>query len=142
VRETRVVAQALLDLFATLQLRGGGEHLTRLDTERLSLTQYKALSILSRTREPLSVKELAVQLALSAPATSRAVDGLVNRGWVERAEDDSDRRQRSLRIVEAGRRIVHELDELRLAGWEEVLRELDPAALRALHKAIIPLMNT
>jgi DNA-binding MarR family transcriptional regulator len=141
VSEPRAAAQALLDLFSAIQLRGGIEHLKRLEAERLSLTQYKALSILGRSAEPLSVKELAVQLALSAPAASRAVDGLVGRGWVERAEDDRDRRQRNLRIAEAGKQVVHELDELRLAGWERFLRELDPAAVRALHDAVLPIVT-
>jgi DNA-binding MarR family transcriptional regulator len=141
VTDTRVIAKTLLDLFSALQLRGGGEHLKRLETEGLSLTQYKTLSILDRSPGTPSVKELAIQLNLSAPAASRAVDGLVHRGWVERAEDGRDRRQRSLRLAEPGRQIVRELDELRLDGWEEFVQELDPAVRDALHSAVAPIVT-
>lgn len=142
VVDPRDAAQALVHLFALIQERSGSEHLAWLEGEGLSLTQYKALSVLSRTAPapPRSVKDLAATLNLSGAATSRAVDGLVRRGLLDRAEDARDRRQRLLRVTEPGRQVVRHLDAIRLAGWQAFVEELDPPAAAALYEAILPIL--
>ena len=55
----------------------------------LSFTQIKALCALEIGRRRALVKALAESLGVSLPAMSRAVDGLFERGLVDREEDPS-----------------------------------------------------
>ena len=50
-----------------------------------SFSQVKMMFLLEDGGEH-SVKEIATYLGLSLPAASRAVDGLIQRGWVTRRE--------------------------------------------------------
>ncbi|HSV66715.1 MAG TPA: MarR family transcriptional regulator [Mycobacteriales bacterium] len=138
---SRTTAQTLLDLFAGLQARAGGDLVARLDGAQLSMTQYKALGVLAGSRAGLSVKELADRLSLSGPATSRATDHLVRLRYVERTEDDRDRRSKRLEATTDGRTLAAELDAVRLAGWRAVLDELTPAERTALHDAAQPMLT-
>src|SRR5271166_1419042 len=58
----------------------------------LSFSQIKVLCALENDAEERSVKALADSLGVSLPAMSRAVDGLFERGLVDRREDPVDRR--------------------------------------------------
>ncbi len=118
----------------------GGGFLEAIDELGLSLSQLKALQLLSTTEAPeLSLKQLGDALGLSLPAISRAVDGLVQRGLVTRTEDAADRRMKRVRTTKDGDEIVDHLVEIRfgeLAKYVETLtpRERDKlgAALDAL----------
>src|SRR4051794_3879850 len=85
----------------------------------ISFSQMKALHRLREHDEPMSVKELGDQLGLSLAAMSRAADGLVQRGLVDRVEDPTDRRIKRLSVTEAGHDFVSRLIQSRLAGIEE-----------------------
>jgi DNA-binding MarR family transcriptional regulator len=62
---------------------------------------------------------LASRLAVSPPSVSSVVDGLVNRGLVERRHGEDDRRRVPLQLTEEGREILAQADrhvDARLAG--------------------------
>ena len=52
----------------------------------------------------LTLKELAERIALSLPAASRTIDDLVRRGFVERHEDEDDRRMKRVSVTDRGPR--------------------------------------
>lgn len=67
----------------------------------LSVPQFRALGYLSRhPGAPLS--ELAEHLGLTAPATSRLVEGLVARGYAARQTNAADRRSVALTATTKG----------------------------------------
>jgi len=138
--DSREVARALLDFFILVQSRSGGEYFRLLCDAGLTVTQYRALAFLARAPEPLTVKELADRLTLSAPATSRAVDVLVGRDWVARSEDGHDRRQKRLRPTAAGRYALRRFDEARLQGMHAFLEALPAEAREALYAAVCPVL--
>src|SRR5437899_13006374 len=82
----------------------------------LSFTQLKALCALEMDGDERSVKALADSLGVSLPAMSRAVDGLFDRGFVDRREDPVDRRVRRLRLPGAGRTVPRRPNEARLSA--------------------------
>jgi DNA-binding MarR family transcriptional regulator len=84
--------------------------LTPLD---LSPAQYRMLVQIARGTDASS--SLAQKLAVSAPSVTSVVDGLVQRGAVERAHSVEDRRRIALALTEDGRRL--------LQGAEDALRE-------------------
>jgi DNA-binding MarR family transcriptional regulator len=81
--------------------------------------------------ETLTVGDLADQLARSASATSRLVEGLVRDGYMERHVEVADRRQRVLRLTAAGQALVAGVDRERAEQFLDVVRPM-PMAERAL----------
>ena len=68
---------------------------------------------------------------MSLPATSRTVDGLLQRGLLERREDEHDRRIKRVRLTDEGRDVVDRIDTARLAGPRGLRRHALPDEQRA-----------
>ncbi len=102
----------------------------------LSFTQIKALCALELDGVDRSVKALADSLGLSLAAMSRAVDGLYERGLVEREEDPGDRRMKRVRLTKAGRRVPQALNESRLSALHGFVDSLDGQEADALGEAL------
>jgi DNA-binding MarR family transcriptional regulator len=102
----------------------------------LSFTQIKALCAMDVDDEDRSVKALADSMQVSLPAMSRAIDGLYERGLVDRQEDPVDRRMKRLRLTESGRAITSSLNETRLATMQEFLTSLSDEEAEALTRAL------
>ncbi len=102
----------------------------------LSFTQIKALCAMDMDGEDRSVKALAESMKVSLPAMSRAIDGLYERGFVDRQEDPVDRRMKRLRLTESGRAITSSLNETRLAALQEFLVSLSDEEAQALTRAL------
>ena len=102
----------------------------------LSFTQIKALCALELDGVDRSVKALADSLGLSLAAMSRAVDGLYERGLVQREEDPDDRRMKRVRLTEAGRRVPHALNEARLSALHDFVDSLDEQEAGTLGEAL------
>jgi DNA-binding MarR family transcriptional regulator len=102
----------------------------------LSFTQLKALSALEGQDEERSLKGLADGLGVSLPTMSRAIDGLYERGFVEREEDPADRRMKRVRLTAAGRTVPRSLNEARLSALGELLGSLQDEEADALGRAL------
>jgi DNA-binding MarR family transcriptional regulator len=125
----------------TFLMKGSGQAFYALVGELdLSITQLKTLHILEREGE-VSVKELAEQLGLSLPAASRNVEGLLQRGYLERREDEHDRRMKRVRMTASGRELESRLHSERLAGLEELVATLSDRQRRHLSVAFGSLLE-
>ena len=102
----------------------------------LSFSQIKALCALEADGEERSVKALAESLGVSLPAMSRALDGLFERGFVDRREDPVDRRVRRVRLTEAGRAVPRALNEARLSALQGLMSSLEDEQAAALSRAL------
>jgi DNA-binding MarR family transcriptional regulator len=122
----KALAEALLGLWHHL-MRGSSARLYALmDEFDLSITQMKTLHALADCGCEVSVKELADRLGLSLPGTSRTVDALLRRGWLERREDEHDRRMKRVGITAEGREVVRRVEDARLDGLEQYTASLSP----------------
>ena len=74
----------------------------------LSVPQYRILMFLDEGAAVAS--KLADHLAVSRPAITAVVDGLVARGLVERSPEDLDRRRVGHALTPAGRQLLREAD--------------------------------
>lgn len=88
-------------------------------TVDLTLSQYRALSLLAEGKEAASA--LADKLAVSRPSVTGVVDGLVVRGLVERHHDDGDRRRIGLDLTAEGASVLAAADD-------EIKRRLEDVA--------------
>ena len=107
----------------------------------LSFTQIKALCALELDGVDRSVKALADSLGVSLAAMSRAVDGLFERGLVQREEDPADRRMKRVRLTEAGREVPLALNEGRLSALRGLIDSLTEDEARELGEALALIMR-
>jgi DNA-binding MarR family transcriptional regulator len=105
-----------------------------------SFSQVKMLFLLEDGGEH-SVKEIATHLGLSLPAASRAVDGLIQRGWVTRRESAKDRRSRIVTLTDDGRAVVDRVLRARLKTLERFAEELTPEERSCLSAALLPIVE-
>src|SRR3954466_12654557 len=87
-----------------------------LDELDLSMSHVKTLGVLADCGCELSVKEVSEQLGLSLPGGSRTIAALLRRGYLERREDDHDRRMKRIGITPAGRDVARRIVEAPAAG--------------------------
>lgn len=97
---------------------------TRLGDERMTLAQFRLLSFLAEREWAASV--LADRLAVSRPSVTALVDGLVERGWVERQESPEDRRRVLHHLTDDGRARLSSASVVLSASLDELTAELDP----------------
>jgi DNA-binding MarR family transcriptional regulator len=95
-----------------------------LDDLDLSMSHVKALGVLADCGCELSVKEVSGELGLSVPGASRTIDSLLRRGYLERREDEQDRRMKRIGITASGRDVARRIVEARLEGLEQFTSSL------------------
>jgi DNA-binding MarR family transcriptional regulator len=114
----RALAEALAALWRRVVSTGEDQTFRIVDDLGLTFTQVKALHNLRISEQPLSVGELSERLGLSLPATSRAVDGLARKGWLERREDEHDRRMKRVTLTAEGADVATRIADARMQGLE------------------------
>jgi len=85
--------------------------------------------------EPATLNEVAARVGRGAPAVSRAVEGLVRSGLVERTHDPDNRRRLALRLTTSGREQLQERVTSG-SGFANRLERLAHSELRAIERAI------
>jgi len=107
----------------------------------LSFTQIKVLCAMDMDGEDRSVKALADSMKVSLPAMSRAIDGLYERGFVDRREDQLDRRMKRVSLTEPGHAITSSINEARLSTMREFLTSLSDDEAQALTDALALILD-
>ena len=122
----QAVSARLATLFETLDERSPTDR-----AERATRTLLAAVA----AHEPATLGDVAKSAGRGAPATSRAVDGLVRAGLLDRTPDPDNRRRLALRLTDKGRAM---LDQRGTAGGALVQRigRLAQSELRALERAV------
>lgn len=76
--------------------------------ENLSFSQVAALHIIDQAQS-ISIQEISARLNLSLSATSRLVDDLVKTNFINRAEDQENRRSKILTLTPHGQSFLDKL---------------------------------
>lgn len=87
-------------------------------------TQAKFLRHIGRESR-ISQADLARATATAPTLTGRALETLVERGWVRRKRSEDDRRQYVLELTAAGRRVRDQVEETRTAIAARLAAALD-----------------
>jgi DNA-binding MarR family transcriptional regulator len=133
------LAEGLLGLWHHLMRGQSKTMFALLDELDLSMSHIKALQVLSDCGCELSVKEVSEELALSLPGASRTVDALLKRGYLERREDEHDRRMKRIAVTQAGRDVARRIVGARLEGLEQFTASLSPEQRSRLMTALADL---
>jgi DNA-binding MarR family transcriptional regulator len=112
----------------------------RKETEQMGLTSRQATLLwLIRSNPGLSLRQLAAEERISAPALSGHVDRLEKAGLLERVRGDADRRRVGLTLTEEGERLLKRVRARRTTWLADRLRDLDDDHVSAIERAIEPL---
>ena len=112
----------------------------RKEAEGLGVTSRQVTLLwLIRNRPGLSLRELASEERISAPALSGHVDRLEKAGLIERTRDGSDRRRVGLTLTDEGARGLKRVRARRTSWLAGRLKGLEPDELEAIEAALEPL---
>jgi DNA-binding MarR family transcriptional regulator len=112
----------------------------RKETEQLGLTSRQATLLwLIRVNPGLSLRELAAEERISAPALSGHVDRLEKAELIERVRDEDDRRRVGLTLTGEGERLLKRVRARRTTWLADRLRGLEDDEIAAIEAAIEPL---
>ena len=101
----------------------------------LSIGQFRLLHMLHKDPER-SLSDFADDLGVSVAAASKMVDGLVDRGFVGRTADATDRRRINLVLTPAGVAVMKEAKKGLESRMADALSGLTSAEATALAKAL------
>jgi DNA-binding MarR family transcriptional regulator len=119
----RELTEALHDFFRAAR-RARGRAAREPSPGGLSLAQYHLLEPLAGG--PRTNRELAELAGISAPTACRIVDGLLERGWVSRVADPTDRRAVVISLTDQGRAALTKKQREYLARRRQIADALDP----------------
>jgi len=109
--------------------------LRRMGDEEPNLPQVATLYILDVGTTP-TLGELAERLGRSTSVTSRLVDHMVKRGWVDRAEDPDDRRAKRVLITPKGQSFLRAFEDVRAEAQRDVMSYLTAEEQRQVSEAM------
>ncbi|NUR92619.1 MAG: MarR family transcriptional regulator [Nonomuraea sp.] len=109
-----------------------------LGTLGLTYAEFDVLAALHRVGPPYRMKpsELSRSLLLTSGGISNVLQRLTAAGHVERAANPGDARSRWVQLTPAGLELAGKAMNLSTAVHDEVLADVDPAALRAAADAL------
>lgn len=91
--------------------------------DAVTVPQFRVL-VLLHTRGPLNLTSVAAELGVNPSNASRTCDRLIKARLLDRRESEVDRRNVTLTIRPAGRRLVEKVTEHRRSAIERVLRSM------------------
>ena len=129
--DAKSVQSSLSELIRLVQFRDRD----RICCHDVSVSQCYAMEAVKRSG-PLRLGDLATHLYLDKSTTSRIVDGLEAKGYVERRPDPADRRAVLLQATDSGLRLVRRIESELHAESLAVLLGLDPETRRGVIRVL------
>lgn len=113
---------------------GVGREMRKRQVLEVSMPQFRALMTI-RFHPEIPMSGIAKHLDVTLSSASKLIDGLVDRGWVQRAESVDDRRKTLLSLSPAGKEVIEEHHKAKLKYFTELLKDLTDEECIILHKA-------
>jgi MarR family transcriptional regulator for hemolysin len=108
----------------------------RLQPFGLTEASWLPLLHLSRAGVPMRQKDLAASLVLDSSSVVRLLDGLQVAGFIERREEPSDRRVRSIHLTALGRATVEQVEDVARQVRAGTLAGLTDAEIEAASRVL------
>lgn len=135
------LADALMTFFGCIMHRDQAELFAVVAELDLTMPQIRGMYVLNSSSAPIGLSELAPQMGLSIPAAGRAIDALVRKGFVARAEDPDDRRVKRLSVTDEGLLAIQRVAEARRVGFRRFAETLDPSRRALLAEAFTTVLQ-
>jgi MarR family 2-MHQ and catechol resistance regulon transcriptional repressor len=121
-QDAAALQTAVADLVRVYQFRDRD----RICCHDISVTQCYALETLV-DQGPMRLRALAERLFLDKSTTSRVVNALARKGYVEQRADPTDGRAATLRVTRQGERLCSRITAELVDQQKQLLADLDPA---------------
>jgi DNA-binding MarR family transcriptional regulator len=113
---------------------GVGREMRKRQVIDITMPQFRALMTI-RFHPEIAMSGIAQHLDVTLSSASKLIDGLVDRGWVQRAESAEDRRKTLLSLSPAGKEIIEEFHQQKLNYFTELLKDLTDEECITLNNA-------
>jgi len=107
--------------------------------DRLTMQQLRCLQELAREGGAALTTGLARRLQVAVPTMTRMLDGLAERGLIERQPDPTSRRQIRIVLTDEGSALLLRYEAIIAARLLRLLGQLNPEQQTRLHLAIADL---
>ena len=111
-------------------------HVAELLPHGLSISQLNILTVLDRAPQPMTMRALGQAVSVLPANLTGVVDGLVDRGYVERIPNPSDRRSFLIRIGKLGRSFLRKFLPGHWVHLQNLMSDLTPAQKRQLQSLL------
>jgi DNA-binding MarR family transcriptional regulator len=116
--------------------------LSRVTLEPWQITPGQARAIdVVRHRDAIRLSDLSERLRIAPRSTTEVVDGLEERGLIERRPDPADRRATLVTLTDDGKRVAGEIRKAQAAEAERFFGELSKADRTALARILADLRH-
>lgn len=102
----------------------------------LTPSQYNVLRIMRGEGEPMPCLEVAQRMIQVAPAITRVVDQLVERGLIKKQQSSEDRRVFLVELTALGTRLLKKLDEPIRSLHQSLLGHVSKSDLKTLNQIL------
>jgi len=106
----------------------------------LTQAEFRCLRLFG-TDESLNNKTIAERMNLSPSRLTRIIDGLVEKRYIRRQIDSSDRRNMKVNLSKKGKSLVQQLNKAYVDIHEEILMDIDPSQHEQLIIAMTHLLE-
>jgi len=113
---------------AARQWRRAVDH--RLQPFGLTEATWLPLIRIARAPAPMRQKDIAASLSLDSSSVVRLLDSLEAAGFVERKEEDSDRRAKAIVLTQRGRTLVGKVEEVARQVRDDALADISERDIR------------
>ena len=124
--------RAWMDVFMHRSMRGW-THFAK--STGLSMSQFSILMQLHH-KGPCGMSEISERFDVTPAAASQLVDKLVQSGYLERAEDPSDRRAKLLKLSPSGAKLVEQGMNERHRWMDELARNFSAEEQKKISEAL------
>ena len=108
----------------------------RLKPYDISPEQWSVLYQIYRA-EGLNQKEIAAKVVKDQPTTTRIIDLLHKKGWVQRVNSPQDRRAYLLHLTEAGRRLIEKTLPVERDVNHDFVKGISPDMLQQFRQTLL-----
>ena len=102
----------------------------------ITAAQFNVLSLLSDAPAGLRPSELTQALVVDPSSTTYVIDRMEALGWLQRLDDQRDRRASLIKLTPAGKDLHAKVAPLYAAALRETLQSLDAARIAPLSAAL------
>jgi DNA-binding MarR family transcriptional regulator len=106
----------------------------------LTQAEFRCLRLFG-TDESLNNKHIAERMKLSPSRLTRIIDGLVEKNYINREIDPSDRRNMRVSLSRRGKLLVQQLNKAYVNIHEEILQDIEPSQHEPLITAMEHLLS-
>jgi len=124
-------AEALANLTFNLLARCQEKENRLAEAHNLLEAEFKCFRIMS-SEESLNNKDIAKRMKLSPGRVTRIMDGLVEKGYMEREIDKDDRRNMIITLSRKGKILAHKINGAYVKIHQDILQDIDTSQHRAL----------